>query len=186
MGGSAVYHDDVVPACTFTHPEIASVGLTEADARERHGEVIVGSFPFQALGRARAYGDTDGFVKLVADAANGRLLGMHVIGPAASDIIAEGALALQLEATLDRPARDDPRAPDLPRSLGRGGLGRRSTSRCTCRSAAPARAPPEVDSRLRGNDGVALHRFVGAPLVGARSAGNKDSHKGCPYSDRLG
>ena len=101
VGGSAAYHDDVVPACTFTHPEIASVGLTEADAREQHGEVIVGRFPFQALGRARAFGDTDGFVKLVADGANGRLLGMHVIGPAASDIIAEGALALQLEATLD-------------------------------------------------------------------------------------
>ena len=99
MGGSAVYHDDVVPACTFTHPEIASVGLTEADARAQHGEVVVGRFPFQALGRARAFGDTDGFVKVVADSAQ-RLLGMHVIGPGASDIIAEGALALQLEATL--------------------------------------------------------------------------------------
>ena len=99
MGGSAVYHDDVVPACTFTHPEIASVGLTEAVARARHGEVIVGRFPFQALGRARAFGDTDGFVKVVADGAQ-RLLGMHVIGPGASDIIAEGALALQLKATL--------------------------------------------------------------------------------------
>ena len=99
MGGSAVYHDHAVPACTFTHPEIASVGLTEADARAQHGEVVVGRFPFQALGRARAFGDTDGFVKVVADSAQ-RLLGMHVIGPGASDIIAEGALALQLEATL--------------------------------------------------------------------------------------
>ena len=99
-GGSSVYHDGAVPACTFTHPEIASVGLTEADARQQHGEVIVGRFPFQALGRARAFGDTDGFVKVVAGAARQELLGMHVIGPGASDLVAEGALAIQLEATL--------------------------------------------------------------------------------------
>ncbi len=100
VGGDAAYHDHAVPACTFTHPEIASVGLGEADAREQHGEVIVGRFPFQALGRAKAFGDTDGFVKVVAGARHEELLGMHVIGPGASDIISEGALAIQLEATL--------------------------------------------------------------------------------------
>ena len=58
-------------------------------------------FPFQALGRARAYGDTDGFVKIVAGQPHGEILGMHVIGPGASDIIAEGVLAIRLEATVD-------------------------------------------------------------------------------------
>ena len=100
VGGEVIYHDHAVPACTFTHPEIASVGLTEADAREQHGEVIVGRFPFQALGRAKAFGETDGFVKVVAGARHEELLGMHVIGPGASDIIAEGVLAIKLEATL--------------------------------------------------------------------------------------
>jgi dihydrolipoamide dehydrogenase len=101
LGHEAVYDDRVVPACTFTYPEIASVGLTEAQARERHGEVLVGRFPFQALGRARANGDTDGFAKVVAGARHGEVLGVHVIGPGASDIISEGALAIRLEATLD-------------------------------------------------------------------------------------
>ena len=101
LGRAAAYNGNAVPACTFTHPEIASVGLTEAQARDRHGEVLVGRFPFQALGRARAYGATDGFVKVVAGAQYGEVLGMHVLGPGASDIISEGVLALQLEATLD-------------------------------------------------------------------------------------
>lgn len=101
LGRAAAYNGNAVPACTFTHPEIASVGLTEAQARDRHGEVLVGRFPFQALGRARAHGETDGFVKVVAGAQYGEVLGMHVLGPGASDIISEGVLALQLEITLD-------------------------------------------------------------------------------------
>ncbi len=101
LGHDAAYDDSAVPACTFTHPEIASVGLTEAQARDERGGVQVGVFPFQALGRARAYGETDGFVKIVAGQPHGEILGMHVIGPGASDIISEGVLAIRLEATLD-------------------------------------------------------------------------------------
>ena len=101
LGHDAEYDPRAVPACTFTHPEIASVGLTEAEARAQVGDVLIGHFPFQALGRARAYGDTDGFVKLVAGAAYGEILGMHVIGPTASDLISEGVLAIRLEATLE-------------------------------------------------------------------------------------
>ncbi|MBM4438364.1 MAG: dihydrolipoyl dehydrogenase [Actinobacteria bacterium] len=101
LGHPAAFDDRAVPACTFTHPEIASVGLTEAEARTRHGDVAVGRFPFQALGRARAHGDTDGFVKIVAGARHGEVLGVHILGPAASDLISEGVLAIQLEATLD-------------------------------------------------------------------------------------
>src|SRR5205085_9879836 len=90
-----------VPAATFTHPGVASVGLTEAKAREAGHEVVVGKFPFAALGRAQTYGNTDGLVKIVADKKYGEVLGVHIIGPSASDLIPEGVLALQLEATLE-------------------------------------------------------------------------------------
>jgi dihydrolipoamide dehydrogenase len=90
-----------VPAATFTHPEVASVGLTEAKAREAGHDVVLGKFPFVALGRAQTYGNTDGLVKIVADRKYGEVLGVHIIGPSASDLIPEGVLALQLEATLE-------------------------------------------------------------------------------------
>ncbi len=90
-----------VPAATFTHPEVASVGLTEARAREAGHDVVVGKFPFAALGRAQTYGNTDGLMKIVADRKYGEVLGVHIIGPSASDLIPEGVLALQLEATLE-------------------------------------------------------------------------------------
>jgi dihydrolipoamide dehydrogenase len=90
-----------VPAATFTHPEVASVGLTEAKARESGHDVLVGKFPFAALGRAQTYGSTEGLIKIVADRKYGEVLGVHIIGPSASDLIPEGVLALQLEATLE-------------------------------------------------------------------------------------
>jgi len=90
-----------VPAATFTHPEVASVGLTEQKARDAGHEVVVGKFPFAALGRAQTYGNTDGLMKVVADKKYGEILGVHVIGPSASDLIPEGVLAIQLEATLE-------------------------------------------------------------------------------------
>src|ERR1700704_1496997 len=90
-----------VPAATFTHPEVASVGLSEARAREAGHAVVVGKFPFAALGRAQTFGNTDGLVKIVADKKYGEVLGLHIVGPSASDLIPEGVLALQLEATLE-------------------------------------------------------------------------------------
>jgi dihydrolipoamide dehydrogenase len=90
-----------VPAATFTHPEIASVGLTEAKAVELGHDVIATKFPFAALGRAKTYGDTEGFMKVVAGKRYGEVLGVHIIGPSASDLITEAALAITLEATLD-------------------------------------------------------------------------------------
>jgi dihydrolipoamide dehydrogenase len=90
-----------VPAATFTHPEIASVGLSEAAAREGGHDIVTARFPFAALGRARTYGDTEGFVKIVAGRPHGEVLGVHIFGPSASDLITEGALAITLEATLD-------------------------------------------------------------------------------------
>ena len=90
-----------VPAATFTHPEVASVGLTEQKARDAGHDVVIGKFPFAALGRAQTYGNTDGLMKIVADKKYGEILGVHVIGPSASDLIPEGVLAIQLEATLE-------------------------------------------------------------------------------------
>ena len=91
----------VVPAATFTHPEIASVGLTEAAAVAAGHDPVTAKFPFAALGRARTFGDTEGFIKIVAGRQHGEVLGVHIIGPSASDLITEGALAITLEATLD-------------------------------------------------------------------------------------
>jgi len=104
--GAIAGHDEkmdykAVPAATFTHPEVASVGLTEAKAREAGHDVVIGKFPFAALGRAQTFGATDGLVKIVADKRYGEVLGVHIIGPSASDLIPEGVLAITLEATLE-------------------------------------------------------------------------------------
>ncbi len=90
-----------VPSIVFTDPEIAAVGLTEAEAKEQGYEVRVGKFPFAALGRAMSIRETDGFTKVVIDAATSRVLGIHIVGPSASDLISEGALALEMVATAD-------------------------------------------------------------------------------------
>jgi dihydrolipoamide dehydrogenase len=91
----------VVPSCTFTHPEVATVGMSEAAAREAGYDVRVGTFPFQASGRAMTYGETEGTVKVVSESKYGELLGVHIIGANASDLIHEAALGIRLEATLD-------------------------------------------------------------------------------------
>lgn len=90
-----------VPWCVYTNPEVASVGLTEAQAREQGHDVKVGRFPLTANGKALTYGETDGLVKVVSEAHFGEVLGLHLIAPHASDLIHEGGLALSLEATLD-------------------------------------------------------------------------------------
>jgi dihydrolipoamide dehydrogenase len=90
-----------IAAATFTDPEIASVGLTEAQAKEKGIEVQIGKMPFSASGRAMAVGETDGFIKMVADKKTHQLLGVHIVGPSASDLISEGALALEMAAFLE-------------------------------------------------------------------------------------
>ncbi|HEV8337601.1 MAG TPA: dihydrolipoyl dehydrogenase [Candidatus Polarisedimenticolia bacterium] len=89
---------DHVPWCTYCEPEVARVGLTETQARERGFDVKTGKFPFTALGRALILGENEGFVKLVTDAKYGEVLGVHIIGPRATELIAEGAALLRLEA----------------------------------------------------------------------------------------
>ncbi len=90
---------DLMPRVTFCRPQIASVGMTDAEATAAGHEVKTGSFPFRALGKATIVGEIDGFAKLVADAATGILLGAHIIGPHAGDLLAEPTLARLVEAT---------------------------------------------------------------------------------------
>ena len=94
-----------VPSCTYCRPQVASLGLTEAVARERGRDVTVGRFPFSASGKAVALGEPEGFVKVVADRATGEILGAHVVGHEATEIIHEFAVGRTLEATLDEIAR---------------------------------------------------------------------------------
>ena len=101
MGKQVAMDYNVVPACIFTQPEVATVGLSEAAATEQGLKVKAGKFPFAALGKAMAMGDTSGFVKIVAGEATGQVLGAAAVGPNASDLIAELALAIKLEATVD-------------------------------------------------------------------------------------
>jgi dihydrolipoyl dehydrogenase len=90
-----------VPSCTYCRPQIASIGLTEAKAKENGREVTVGKFPFTASGKAVALGETEGFVKVVADKATGEVLGAHIVGPEATEMIHEFAVGRTLEATLE-------------------------------------------------------------------------------------
>lgn len=90
-----------VPGCTYSSPEIGSLGLTERQAREQGYELKVGKFPFSAVGKAKVINQTAGFVKIVAEAKYNQILGVHIIGPRATDLIAEAGPLLKLECTVD-------------------------------------------------------------------------------------
>lgn len=90
-----------IPACTYCEPQIGSVGLTEAQAKEKGLTVKVGKFPFAGNSKASIVGQHEGFVKVVADAKYGEVLGVHIIGPQATELIAESVTAMELEATID-------------------------------------------------------------------------------------
>jgi dihydrolipoamide dehydrogenase len=90
-----------VPSCTYCRPQVASIGFSEAKARENSREVMVGKFPFTANGKAVALGDTDGFVKVIADKASGEILGVSIVGPEATEMIHEFAVGRTLEATVE-------------------------------------------------------------------------------------
>lgn len=102
FGVSRHYVDySMIPGCTYTHPEVASIGMTERKARETGRQIRIGRFPFSASGRALAAGETEGFVKLVFDAQYGQLLGAHMIGDGVTELLSELVLAQKLEATED-------------------------------------------------------------------------------------
>ena len=92
---------DRIPGCTYTEPQIGSAGLTEAQAREKGYEVKVGKFPFAGNSKATIVGSHDGFVKIVADAKYGEILGVHIIGPQATELVAEAVAVMELEGTVD-------------------------------------------------------------------------------------
>ncbi len=122
-GGSRTVDYRSVPNVVFTRPEVASVGLTEAQARRLGADVKVAQFPFSANPRARILGETDGLVKLVCEAGSGMVLGAHLMGPHATDLIAEGALAVQLGATADDLAWTTHAHPTLPEAMLEAALG---------------------------------------------------------------
>jgi dihydrolipoamide dehydrogenase len=95
----------LVPNCTYCDPEVASVGLTEAKARELGYDVLVGKFPFSASGKARILGEEEGFVKIVGEKKYDEILGVHIIGPHATELIAEACVAMQLESTAEELGR---------------------------------------------------------------------------------
>ena len=107
----------LIPNCIFTYPEMASVGLTEEEAKRRGYRVKAGRFPFRANGRAWAIGEAEGLVKVVAEAEHGEILGVHIIGPQADTLIAEAVTAMKLGATARDLATAIHAHPTLPESL---------------------------------------------------------------------
>ena len=92
---------DRIPGCTYTEPQIGSVGLTEAQAKEKGYDVKVGKFPFAGNSKATILGSHDGFVKIVSDAKYGEILGVHILGPQATELIAEAVAVMELEGTVE-------------------------------------------------------------------------------------
>jgi dihydrolipoamide dehydrogenase len=113
---------DAIPSVVYTWPELASVGLTEAEAAERGHEVRTGSFPFMANGRARCLGDVVGGVTVVADAGTDRVLGVHVLGPRASDLIAEAVVVMEFGGSAEDLARTVHAHPTLPEAMKEAAL----------------------------------------------------------------
>ena len=109
---------DHVPRCTYCEPEIGSVGLTEAQAREKGYDVRVGSFPFGILGRAKIANETEGFVKIVAEKKYDEILGVHMIGPRSTELVAQATLALRLECTVEELIRTIQAHPTMSEAVG--------------------------------------------------------------------
>ena len=111
------YDARCVPAVIFTSPEMASVGLQEAEAKEQGHEVKVGKFPFAASGRAMSLRETEGFVKILSDARTDEVLGVHMVGPEVTELIAETTLAIEMGATTEDIARTIHAHPTLPEAV---------------------------------------------------------------------
>ena len=117
-GGDVAMDYRAVPAVVFTNPEVASVGLNEEAARQAGHDVHVGRFPFRALGKAMAVGDRTGFVKTVAEAKKGALLGIQIVGARATDLIAEATVAVQSGLTAEALGAVIHAHPTLPEAIG--------------------------------------------------------------------
>jgi dihydrolipoamide dehydrogenase len=121
-GQPGLVNHDVIPSVVYTAPEIASVGKSEEDLKATGVAYNVGKFPFTANGRAKANQQTDGFVKILADAKTDRVLGVHIIGSDAGNMIAEAALALEFGASAEDIARTCHAHPTLPEAVKEAAL----------------------------------------------------------------
>jgi dihydrolipoamide dehydrogenase len=123
MAGKAGHVDyHTVPAVVYTHPELAQVGYTEEDARAKGYEIKIGKFPYMANGRAKGMGEADGSVKIIADAQTDRVLGVHILGAHASDMIAECVVAMEFKASAEDIARSNHAHPTLPEIIKQAAL----------------------------------------------------------------
>jgi dihydrolipoamide dehydrogenase len=123
MAGKAGHVDyHTVPAVVYTHPELAQVGFTEEDARAKGYELKIGKFPFLANGRAKGMGETEGSVKIIADAKTDRILGVHILGAHASDMIAECVVAMEFKASAEDVGRSNHAHPTLPEIIKQAAL----------------------------------------------------------------
>jgi len=114
---------DLVPSVTYCEPEVASVGLTEAEARRRGHDITTSRYPMLPVARARISGTTDGFVKIVAESRYDQVLGVHIIGPRATELIAEACAALRLETTSEELVRTIHAHPTLSEAVGEAAHG---------------------------------------------------------------
>jgi dihydrolipoamide dehydrogenase len=112
----------LVPRCTYSRPEIGSIGLTETEAKSQGYKVKIGKFPLRAIGKALVFGDIDGFIKIVVDKKTDDLLGVHIIGTHATDLISEASLAKVLDATAWEIARTIHPHPTLSELYNEGAL----------------------------------------------------------------
>ncbi len=117
IAGKKSAYDQVVPSVIFTEPEIATVGLNEDEARGQGYEVAIGKFPFSASGRAMTLNATTGFVKVVSEKDSGIILGVHIVGPEATNLIAEATLAIEMGATVDDLSLTIHAHPTLPETI---------------------------------------------------------------------
>lgn len=120
-GGHTVDYDNV-PNCTYCHPEVASVGMTEEQAKEAGHEIQVGKFPWVGIGRAVAAGHTDGFIKVIRDTKYSEILGAHIVGPSATELIAEFVVGRHLESTVEEMERAMHPHPTLSEGIAEGAL----------------------------------------------------------------
>jgi len=122
-GGSAHPIDyDKIPSCTYCTPEVASIGLTEAEAKRRGIETAIGKFPFSASGKAKILGETGGFIKMITDKKYDEVIGVHIVGPHATELIAEATAAVNLEATAESIFQAVHAHPTLAEAMGEAAL----------------------------------------------------------------
>jgi dihydrolipoamide dehydrogenase len=172
------YH--AAPNCVYTEPEIAHVGLGEKEAKEKGLDVKIGKFPFAASGRALTLGQSEGFVKVISDASSGKLLGAHIVGPRATDLIAEATLAIQNGLTLEQIDLTIHAHPTLPESLMEAALAAQGRAiHIPNRRSASSTPPP--GSAMRAEPTSPQGGEVSASKNGETSqAQNREQHMTAP------